>query len=168
MARYKIDYDQNRHTTLIDYYRGKSNFPTIIILPILASKPGKALDAKIIGWVFRSLAWNVCIAYHPQELFKSSNSIEQFAEKIRLSRIGLFAVKDWVFAHAPDPQKVVLWGVSFGGILAVSMANLIPEFKAVVAVMAGGPIAQVVSHSKEGRVKQFWERVLQQYKGKVT
>lgn len=167
MARYVLKYDNQGHEMHVDLYLSrKKHFPTVVILPILGSANGKAPDAKLISWVFRLFGWSTCIAYHPEQLFKSTNSAKEFGEKIKRIKDSHIYFYHWLTNEmGVDSEKLVMWAVSFGAIIACAAACFVPGYKAIVAVMSGGPIADVVKLSEENRVKKFWGRIVEKSGG---
>lgn len=156
-----------------DYWRQKSGQPrpTVIILPI----SGKQI--KISEIAARDLAFcgemNVFVLYRRAKDIRKDNWLKIKTEEdliaelvytkgiISQTYIDISRIVDWLSERPEvDSSRIIIEGLSLGGIQAATMLAREPRFAAGVLILAGGDIAQILIESEENNVKQIRERAL--------
>lgn len=149
----------SRQKAILDVHWGKSHFPTVTILPVISGKVDQAPIAKFLAWLYKISGWSTVIVYRDEDLFEVENAAELEANIARLMDTHK-VVAQWLTTNAPDPEKLVVTGISLGGIIACALSCGIPEYKAAAAYMAGAPLSEVLMTSKQTDVVRWREGML--------
>lgn len=155
-----------------DYWRQKSEAPrpTVIIIPV----SGKQI--KISEIAAKDLAFcgemNVFVLYRRAKDIRKQNWLQIRNEADLINELNhtrdiiiqtytdVSRIVDWLSERPEvDSSRIILEGLSFGGVQAAAILALEPRFAAGVLVLAGGDIAQILLESEEKGVKKIRENL---------
>lgn len=127
--------------------------PLVLMSPILGNKDllmGDFADA------FARRGWITAVVQRKELAFDPDVALEQAEDEVRLLVLRSRQALDWLLTRPDvDPARLATAGVSAGGIISAMVAGADPRFVGHVWVLAGGPLADVMCDTSEGRFKRY-------------
>ncbi|MDA1195464.1 MAG: hypothetical protein O2894_09805 [Planctomycetota bacterium] len=128
------------------------SLPLVLLLPILNNTN---LLMPEFGSGFVRQGYAVAILPRKDVGFDPQRSVHAAEQELRLLLMRQRQALDWL---ATDPRvdatRIGVFGVSAGAMLGLSLMAVDPRVRAGVFVFAGGPLADVMVDSEEGRVQR--------------
>lgn len=128
-----------------EYYDldGADATPVIVVLPILN---GNIRVSRYFARYFTDQGWAALVIDRDSDLLR--DGLDEPEQEIRRNLTAYMRVLDWIDAHPElDAGAIGVFGISFGGMDAVMLAALDDRVEAVVAAMAGGDLAYLVTNT---------------------
>lgn len=127
--------------------------PLVLMSPILGNKDllmGDFADA------FARRGWITAVVQRKELAFDPDVALEQAEDEVRLLVLRSRQALDWLLTRPEvDPTRLATAGVSAGGIVSAMVAGADPRFVGHVWILAGGPLADVMCDTSEGRFKRY-------------
>ncbi len=126
--------------------------PLVLLLPILNNTN---LLMPEFGSGFIRQGYAVAILPRKDIGFDPHRSVDAAEEELRLLVMRERQALDWLSTDPRiDAGRIGVFGVSAGAMLGISLMAIDPRVRAGVFVFAGGPLADVMVDSSEGRVQR--------------
>ncbi len=129
--------------------------PLVLMSPILGSKD------LLLGSFARAFAhrgWITAVVERKELAFDPDVAIEQAEDELRLLVIRSRQALDWLLTRPDvDPQRLATCGVSAGAIVSAMVGGADTRFTGHVWILAGGPLADVMTDTSEGRFRRYGE-----------
>jgi prolyl oligopeptidase family protein len=130
--------------------------PLILISPIRGSD---TLVVEGCAEAFAADGYHAAIVKRAHYHFDPAGPLTQVEDSLRNGVIRHRQALDWLLTQPGiDPKRVGTFGISYGGILTAALAGIDQRVKVSVIDLAGGPLAGVMSSSKEGSLRRDWSR----------
>jgi pimeloyl-ACP methyl ester carboxylesterase len=125
----------------------KTPTPVVLVLPIFNGQP---IVTRYFARYFANQGWAAIAVDRDHDPLEN---LSQPEEAIRESLIDYKHVLDWVATQPDlDPDRIGLFGISFGAMDAVMLTALDDRIDALVAAMAGGDYAYLLMNTNYRRV----------------
>jgi dienelactone hydrolase len=134
--------------------------PAVVISPILG---GKNEVAEILARSLALRGFHAGVVLRAETYFDAQQPDNRMERVMRTAIVDRRRTVDWLSGlPGVDPQRIGGLGVSMGGIGNSVLAAVEPRIQAVVIVMAGADLGDIMIHSEERRIGRFVaERALQ-------
>lgn len=144
--------------TQFNYYQvrkpqGAPPSPVVLIIPSIAGiTPGEKGLAHLLAQKNIS-----SVIITPREGFNDTRlPLEQINFELAAGTIQLRNIIDWLEQRPEvNAEKIGTFGLSLGGIRAALLLGVEPRVKVGALVVAGGDIAEILSHSEEPKTSRF-------------
>jgi hypothetical protein len=105
---------------------------------------------------FARRGWMTAVVQRKELAFDPDVALEQAEDEVRLLVLRSRQALDWLLTRPDvDPTRLATAGVSAGGIVSAMVAGADPRFVGHVWILAGGPLADVMCDTSEGRFKRY-------------
>lgn len=127
--------------------------PLVLMSPILGKNN---LLMGSFAEAFARRGWITAVVERKELAFDPKVAIEQAEDELRLLVIRSRQALDWLLTRPDvDPRRLATCGVSAGAIVSAMVGGSDTRFIGHVWILAGGPLADVMCDSSEGRFRRY-------------
>ena len=126
--------------------------PTVVLLPILGNT---ALMVDVFAARLAEQGMHACIVLRREESLEPKEDVASLEAEARVSLIRARQAVTWLAARPDvDPARLGTLGISAGAIQGVMLAGTDVRLQTHAWLLGGGPLADVVMESREGRIEE--------------
>lgn len=127
--------------------------PLVLLSPVLGSP---ALLSPFFADAFTRRGWIAALVERKDLEFDPDVAIETAEAEVRLLVLRARQALDTLLLRPDvDPARLATFGVSAGGIVSCMLAGAEPRFIGHVFILAGGPLADVLTDTEEDRFLRY-------------
>ena len=138
--------------------RAEGRRPAVVLSPILGNDGTLVAD---FAQDFARRGWHALLVLRPDLDVDPARPLVQVEERTKAAVVRQVQALDWLLEQPDvDPSRVASFGISAGGIQTAMVAGVDPRYRAHVIALAGGPLADVLVDSSEGKIRALVARGL--------